>query len=203
MAGRGGGLGAGAGGASAGGKRAAGHVPRPMYEPINTSAPSKADLELDAKLDAFMADNVPVMTSVDLRRREQVLGKIRTMFLQWVVDSALEAGMSEEAAKAAGGKIYTSGSYRLRIHEPDSDIDAICVAPQFCTSELFFTSLKERLVAHPLVTNVNAIETAAVPIITFDFDEINIDLGLACLPVPTVPSTLDIDDDQVCLERGM
>ncbi|CAN0386410.1 unnamed protein product, partial [Scytosiphon promiscuus] len=63
--------------------------------------------------------------------------------------------------------------------------------------ELFFTSLKERLVAHPLVTNVNAIETAAVPIITFDFDEINIDLGLACLPVPTVPPTLDIDDDQV------
>ncbi|CAN0505045.1 unnamed protein product, partial [Ectocarpus sp. 8 AP-2014] len=49
---------------------------------------------------------------------------------QWVIDSALEAGMSEEAAKAAGGKIYTSGSYRLRIHEPNSDIDAICVAPQ-------------------------------------------------------------------------
>ena len=40
--------------------------------------------------------------------------------------------MSEEAAKAAGGKIYTSGSYRLRIHEPNSDIDAICVAPQVC-----------------------------------------------------------------------
>lgn len=38
--------------------------------------------------------------------------------------------MSEETAKAAGGKIYTSGSYRLRIHEPSSDIDAICVAPQ-------------------------------------------------------------------------
>lgn len=36
-----------------------------------------------------------------------------------------------------------------------------------------------------------------VPIITFDFDEINIDLGLACLPVPAVPATLDIDDDQV------
>ncbi|CAM9961526.1 unnamed protein product, partial [Ectocarpus fasciculatus] len=195
MAGRG--LGAAGGPAGGGGKRAAGHVPRPMYEPINTSAPSKTDLELDAKLEAFMRDNVPVMTSVDLRRREQVLGKIRSMFLQWVIDSALEAGMSEEAAKAAGGKIYTSGSYRLRIHEPNSDIDAICVAPQFCTSELFFTTLKERLIAHPLVANVNAIQTAAVPIIELVFDEIDIDLGLACLPVPTVPPTLDIDDDQV------
>lgn len=82
MAGRGGGPAGGAVAGGASGKRAAGHVPRPMYEPINTSAPSKTDLELDAKLEAFMADNVPVMTSVDLRRREQVLGKIRTMFLQ-------------------------------------------------------------------------------------------------------------------------
>lgn len=36
-----------------------------------------------------------------------------------------------------------------------------------------------------------------MPIIAFEFDEIDIDLGLACLPVPTVPPTLDIDDDQV------
>ena len=72
-----------AGGAAVAGKpRAAGHVPRPMYEAINTSAPSKADLEMDAKLEAFMNDNVPVMTSADLRRREQVLGKIRATFLQ-------------------------------------------------------------------------------------------------------------------------
>lgn len=57
-------------------------IPRPMYEPINTSAPSPADLELDGKLEAFMDENVPVMTKADLRRREQVLGKIRTIFLQ-------------------------------------------------------------------------------------------------------------------------
>ena len=81
---------------------------------------------------------------------------------QWVTDSAFEAGLPEEAAKSAGGKIYTSGSYRLRIHEPGSDIDAICVAPQFCTRDLFFSGLKERLMADPLVTHVNAIEIAAV-----------------------------------------
>ena len=82
MAGRG--LGGGAAGTAAvvGKPRVAGHVPRPMYEPINTSAPSKADLEMDAKLEAFMDANVPVMTSTDLRRREQVLGKIRATFLQ-------------------------------------------------------------------------------------------------------------------------
>ena len=56
-----------------------------MYEPINTSAPTAADLELDTKLEAFMGDNVPVMTKADLRRREQVLGKIRNIFLQVII----------------------------------------------------------------------------------------------------------------------
>lgn len=76
MAGRGAGLAPGARGA---GVR---RIPRPMYEPINTSEPSAADLDLDKKLEAFMDEHVPVMTSADLRRREQVLGKIRTIFLQ-------------------------------------------------------------------------------------------------------------------------
>jgi poly(A) polymerase len=47
------------------------------------------------------------------------------------------------------------------------------------------------------VTNFNAIETAAVPIMTFDFDDINIDLGLACLPIDSVPADIDIDDDAI------
>lgn len=68
------------GSASAGAKGV--RIPRPMYEPINTSLPTSTDLELDAKMEAFMADNVPVMTKADLRRREQVLGKIRNIFLQ-------------------------------------------------------------------------------------------------------------------------
>lgn len=75
---------AGRGGASAavsgGGARP--RIPRPMYEPINTSTPSESDKELDAKLEAFMTENVPVMSKPDLRRREVVLGKLRGIFLQ-------------------------------------------------------------------------------------------------------------------------
>ncbi|CAM9488810.1 unnamed protein product, partial [Choristocarpus tenellus] len=172
-------------------------VPRPMYEPINTSQPTNEERELDTKLDECMRETVPLMSTQDLRRREVVLGKLSTIFLQWVTDSALESGLAEEISKSAGGKIHTSGSYRLRIHEPGSDIDAICVAPKHCTRERFFSGLKEKLLQEPLVSNINAIETAAVPIITFDFDEINIDLGLACLPLTTLPRTLDIDNDQI------
>ena len=93
MAGRGAGL---APGARGGVRR----IPRPMYEPINTAEPSAADLDLDKRLEAFMDEHVPVMTSADLRRREQVLGKIRGIFLQvWgavcgvVVDTVCFCGL--------------------------------------------------------------------------------------------------------------
>lgn len=84
MAGRGAsGRGVAGGGAGPDGPR----IPRPMYEPINTAVPSASDREMDRRLEAFMAENVPVMSRADLRRREVVLGKLRTIFLQvssWV-----------------------------------------------------------------------------------------------------------------------
>lgn len=85
----------GPGGAAAGAGGKVARVPRPMYEPISTSEPTEADLELDAKLEAFMNDNVPVMTKSDLRRREQVLGKIRRIFLQVCTYVCISTSMSK------------------------------------------------------------------------------------------------------------
>lgn len=44
---------------------------------------------------------------------------------------------------------------------------AVFQMTQFCTRDLFFSGLKERLMAEPLVTNINAIETAAVSWLDF------------------------------------
>ena len=47
------------------------------------------------------------------------------------------------------------------------------------------------------MTNLNSIETAAVPVITFDWEDVNIDLLFAKLNVISVPDTLDIDNDLI------
>ena len=47
---------------------------------------------------------------------------------------------------------------------------------------------------HDDVENLNAIDTATVPIITFDFEGINFDLLFAALPLDSVPEGMDIND---------
>ncbi len=133
------------------------------------------------------ASKVPVMSREENMRRERALGEIKGIFQRWVVETCKVKGVSEEIASLGGGEIFTSGSYRLAIHEPGSDIDAHCVAPMYCTRDDFFGTLSKSIKAHPEVTNFNSIETAAVPIVTFDFDGVNVDLGLACLPRASVP----------------
>jgi poly(A) polymerase Pap1 len=50
----------------------------------------------------------------------------------------MSRGLSEAAANAAGGKIFTFGSYRLGVHGPGTDIDTLCVVPKHVSRDDFF-----------------------------------------------------------------
>ena len=50
---------------------------------------------------------------------------------------------------------------------------------------------------HDAVENLSSIEGATVPIITFDFEGVNIDLLFASLPVDSVPEDFDVNEDDV------
>ena len=136
----------------------------PLLKPFETSAPPASYDALDATLRAFMAKTVPIESDGELRRRERVMGELKRLFQAWVRSVCKAKGLSDELASEAGGKLYTSGSYRLRVHEPGADIDSICVAPNHCTREDFFDTLKAMLLEHPQVENLRSVETAVVPI---------------------------------------
>lgn len=57
----------------------------------------------------------------------------------------MSRGLSEAAANAAGGKIFTFGSYRLGVHGPGSDIDTLCVVPKHVLREDFFDVFESML----------------------------------------------------------
>ena len=57
-----------------------------------------------------------------------------------------------------------------------SDIDTLCVAPKHIQREDFFTEMFELLKARPEVTELASVTEAYVPVLTFDFSGISIDL---------------------------
>jgi poly(A) polymerase len=70
--------------------------------------------------------------------REIVLGRVAALVKKFVREVSLSKGLSETAANAAGGKIFTFGSYRLGVHGPGTDIDTVCVVPKHVAREDFF-----------------------------------------------------------------
>jgi len=128
----------------------------------------------------------------------------------WIQSVSASKGVPIDSENG-GGQLFTSGSYRLGVHEPGADIDTILVAPANCQLADFFgtnvvgaeegqrdpNSLAMRIQRHPDVTNFVPVEGAAVPLLTFDWEGINIDLLFARLNTNTVPADFDVDNDAV------
>ena len=170
---------------------------RPANNPISMAPPTADELVCSEKLERYMAAASPQESSEEQNKRQQILYKITNLFRDWVKSECLAKGFAPEVAERAGGLVLTSGSYRLGLNEKGMDIDTICVAPQMVTREDFFNSLKVILEDHDSVENLVSADTAAVPIITFDFDGINIDLLFAQLPLDAVPEDMDVNDDAI------
>lgn len=173
----------------------------PLLEPINLNPPSEKDKSLDATLKAFMDVNIVVETDAEMKRRNDILAEIRKIFREWVVHIATEVmHLPNEEAQDAGGELFISGSHRLGVKEPGADIDTVCVAPFFCEKEHFFSSLRDIFKNHPEVTDFSSVETAMVPVMSFDFAGVPIDFLFARLSTNRVPRGFNIDsilDDSI------
>ena len=170
---------------------------RPSYEAISASAPSPFDLACSQKLHRFMAEASPQISQEEQLHRMNIIASLTAIFEDWVRSVCLSQGLPPDVAEAAGGKVFTSGSYRLGFNEKGMDLDICCVAPKQVSRIDFFDSLKAILEDHDSVENLTSIESAAVPMIAFEFDGVDIDLLFATLPLDSVPREWDINDDNV------
>ncbi|TFY67656.1 hypothetical protein EVJ58_g1501 [Rhodofomes roseus] len=105
--------------------------------------------------------------------------------------------MSETAASATGGKIFTFGSYRLGVHGPGSDIDTLCVVPKHVSRDDFFDVFEDMLREQPGVTEASGVPEAYVPIIKTKINGIPIDLLMARLASPSIADDLSLQDDEL------
>lgn len=194
-----------------------GRLVSPALPVVDASTPTPVEASFQTILKEYTDKNIQLESEMGIREREKVLDRMGQVCRQWIRNTSIKLQLPKDAIENAGGQLYTSGSYRLGVHEPGADIDTILVAPNFCTREDFFgngytppdydgesdlsnvrapDSLAEMIRNQPQVTNFVPVEKTAVPILTFDWEGINIDLLFARLGSASVPKHFDIDNDR-------
>ena len=106
-----------------------GRVFQPALPVIDGSGPTELEQSFQQSLQAFAETGIPLESKVGIETRERVLNQMGQLCREWIRYVCLKKGMPRDVVESAGGQLFTSGSYRLGVHEPGADIDTILVAP--------------------------------------------------------------------------
>lgn len=168
-----------------------------MTSPISLAGPKPEDVQATNDLHKTLENFNVFESETELNHRMEILAKLNTLANSFIKDLSVQQNVPAEMASKLGGRIHTFGSYRLGVHSPGADIDALCIAPRNVTREEFFTMFTEVLKKHPEVTECRAIEEAFVPVVKMNFDGIEIDLLFARLALKEIPEDFDLSDDML------
>jgi poly(A) polymerase len=72
------------------------------------------------------------------RKRTDVSSALGKIVKEWIKECGRRDGKDEETINNSGGKIFEFGSYRLGVHSPGTDIDALCVSPRHIDRDRHF-----------------------------------------------------------------
>ncbi|KAF9478663.1 Poly(A) polymerase [Pholiota conissans] len=165
--------------------------------PISTLESSPREKEVTVTLMEELRRQNTFESEEEAKTREIVLGRVAALVKKFVKRISMERGLSETAANAAGGKIFTFGSYRLGVHGPGSDIDTLCVVPKHVSREDFFETFEPMLKEMEGATEVSGVPEAFVPIIKCEISGIPIDFLMARLALSSIPDNLSLKDDNL------
>ncbi|MCO5614380.1 hypothetical protein L7F22_068660 [Adiantum nelumboides] len=165
---------------------------------LSSCVPTEGDLWRDHQLGLFLASAGVFESTQESTLRAEVLGRLDQTVKMWVKKVCSNRGFSHQLVELANAKIFSFGSYRLGVHGPDADIDALCVGPQYASREHdFFVVLHGMLQEMPEVTELNPVPDAHVPLLKFKFQGISVDLVYARLALWLIPEDLDLSQDSI------
>ncbi|MCO5567450.1 hypothetical protein L7F22_021141 [Adiantum nelumboides] len=160
---------------------------------LASNGPSEADIWVDEQLVAYLA-TAGLLESI----QESTLRHLDQTVKLWVKKFCSNRGFSHQLVEQANAKIISFGPYRLVVHGPGADIDALCASPQHASREHdFFVVLYGMLEEMPKVTELNPVPDAHVPLLKLKFQGISVDLLYARLPFWVIPEDLDLSQDSI------
>ncbi|MCJ1285256.1 polynucleotide adenylyltransferase [Xylographa opegraphella] len=172
--------------------------------PISTTLPTTAELKANDDLVEELKNQNNFEGSEVTERRKKTLQLLQKITLEFVKVVLTKKNKPQSFINAAGGKIFTFGSYRLGVYGPGSDIDTLVVVPKDVYREDFFEHfppLLEKMAPPGAIVEMTPVPDAFVPIITLELSGIEIDLIFARLAVSSIPLNLDLRDNN--LLRGL
>ncbi|KAF7117112.1 hypothetical protein CNMCM5793_005796 [Aspergillus hiratsukae] len=166
--------------------------------PISTALPTPDELAANDDLISELKAQNNFESPAETERRKQVLQLIQRVTHEFVKVVSRKKGLSPAAVEAAGGKIFTYGSYRLGVYGPGSDIDTLVVGPKHVLIDDFFSDFPpvlEQMAPPGAIEKMTPVPDAFVPIIKLELSGISIDLIFARLIVSSVPLNLDLKNN--------
>ncbi|KAA8651544.1 polynucleotide adenylyltransferase [Aspergillus tanneri] len=166
--------------------------------PISTALPTPDELAANDDLIGELKLQNNFESPAETEQRKQVLQLLQRVTVEFVKVVSRKKGLSPAAVEAAGGKIFTYGSYRLGVYGPGSDIDTLVVGPKHVVIDDFFADFPpvlEKLSPQGAIEKMTPVPDAFVPIIKLELSGISIDLIFARLIIPSVPLNLDLKNN--------
>lgn len=164
-----------------------------MCDPISVAHPTTIEMQQSRLLTNFIESMVPLSTLDEQQLKEKILNRLQTITSEWVTELANAKGIvTNKHTITQGARIHTFGSYRLGVSTIGSDMDCLCIAPNFVEHDEFFTSLLKKLILEPGIVDLLPVRAARVPLIKFYFHQVQIDLLFSRLAYPTIPKEIDL-----------
>ncbi|KAH1618793.1 hypothetical protein KXX21_008797 [Aspergillus fumigatus] len=166
--------------------------------PISTALPTPEELAANDDLISELKAQNNFESPAETERRKQVLQLLQRVTHEFVKVVSRKKGLSPAAVEAAGGKVFTYGSYRLGVYGPGSDIDTLVVGPKHVLIDDFFSDFPpvlEKMAPPGAIEKMTPVPDAFVPIIKLELSGISIDLIFARLIVSSVPLNLDLKNN--------
>eukprot|EP01041_Mallomonas_annulata_P009225 gene9225-19137_t len=165
--------------------------------PISYQFPTVNDMQINDELEDYLKSSMVYDTPEGQINRTNVLSKLHEIVEDWVRIVGSSKNISESILSNAGNvQLRIFGSQRLGVNTPDSDIDILCLAPNFVNRSDFFTSFCELLSKRDDCHMLFPIPEAYTPVIKFNLDGQAIDMIFVSLIQETIPNSIDLLDFQ-------
>ena len=170
----------------------------PAHEAIDLGPPTQSEVDSSKLLIQFIQEKSSE-TSERSNQRAIVLEELQEIANEFVRQVCAMLSLPTEIdGKAVRCQLFHFGSYRLGVCSQSSDIDVLCLTPHYVTRHHFFNILYDLLVKNKKVKGLQKIEGAFVPIMTMEFDTVDIDFSFAPMSrMETIPEDIDLSNDEL------